>query len=96
MSTELVVTVRNAHGLHARPAATFVQTAATFRASVQVSNMTAGRGPVPAKSILSLLTLGVRPGDEVRLRAEGDDAKAALAALAAVLDAEPDDSGHSG
>jgi phosphotransferase system HPr (HPr) family protein len=96
VSSEIVVTVRNEHGLHARPAATFVQTAATFRSAVQVSNLTAGRGPAPAKSILSLLTLGVRPGDEVRLRAEGDDADAALSALVALLEAESTDGGRQG
>ena len=89
MAAELTVTVRNPHGLHARPAAEFVQAAARYKATVTVRNLSANRGPAPAKSILSLLSLGVRAGDEVRLTAEGEDAESALAALGALLDAEP-------
>jgi phosphotransferase system HPr (HPr) family protein len=89
LAAEITVTVRNPHGLHARPAAAFVQAAAGFKAAITVRNLSANRGPAPAKSILALLSLGVRAGDEVGLSATGEDAEAAVAALAALLDAEP-------
>ena len=64
--------------LHARPAADFVRTAMGFAASVQVA---AGEREVDAKSLLSVLALGAKGGTELHLTAEGDDARAALAAL---------------
>ena len=68
--------------LHARPAANFVRTAMRFSASVSVA---AGEREVDAKSLLSVLALGARRGTSVRLRAEGEDAAAAIAALATTV-----------
>ncbi len=82
------LTVRNEHGLHARPAAAFVQAASRYRAQVQITNLTAGRGPAQSRSILAVLGLGVQQGHEVLLQAEGEDAAAALQALAGLLDAQ--------
>lgn len=65
--------------LHARPAANFVKTAMRFKARVTVA--VAGRA-ADAKSILSVLALGATGGTQLRLVAEGDDADAALHALA--------------
>lgn len=73
---ELVVNLEQ--GLHARPAARFVETAARFRSEVTV---TAGSRSASAKSILGVLSLGVRKGTTIRIRAEGDDADAAIEAL---------------
>ena len=84
---ELLLTVRNRLGLHARPAARLVQTASRFQADIHVRNSTAQRGPVSAKSINAVVTLGVRPGHEIQLRATGPDAEAALAALQALAEA---------
>ncbi len=78
-------------GLHARPAALFVQAAA--RQPVRVKIAKPGGDPVDARSILSVLSLDARNGDEVVLSAEGDGDEAALDELAALLerdlDAEP-------
>ena len=78
-------------GLHARPAALFVQAAA--RQKVKVTIARTGGDPVDARSILSVLALDARNGDQVVLRAEGEGDDAALAELAALLerdlDAEP-------
>ena len=79
--TTIQVVVRNPSGLHARPAALFVRTAGQFGSKVTVANPAAGKGPVDAKSILSVLTLGVSSGTEIEVSAEGDDAEAALAAI---------------
>lgn len=68
--------------LHARPAANFVRTAMRFTARVFVG---AGEKEADAKSLLSVLSLGARRGTSIRLRAEGDDAAAAIAALATTL-----------
>ena len=59
------------HGLHARPAARFVQTAAGYEASVSVRNVTTGAGPADASSLNAVATLGVRAGHEVEVRGEG-------------------------
>jgi phosphotransferase system HPr (HPr) family protein len=66
--------------LHARPAADFVRTAMRFSADVWVAM---GEREVDAKSLLSILALGAKAGTSLRLRAEGEDAIAALDALAA-------------
>ena len=74
--------VRNPLGLHARPAARFVQTAAGFDANVQVMNLTSGRGPANGRSLNGLATLGIRQGHEILVSAHGPQAAAALDALA--------------
>jgi phosphocarrier protein FPr len=76
--------VENAHGLHARPAARFVQTASAFDADVAIRNVTAGRGPVGARSLNAVATLGIGRGDEVEVTASGTQALEALDALAAL------------
>src|SRR5256714_2415109 len=76
--------VRNPLGLHARPAARFVQTAASFDANIQVANLTSGRGPASGRSLNGLATLGIRQGHEILVSADGPQAPAALDALAAL------------
>lgn len=75
---EISVTVGHPEGLHARPAARFVQTARRFRSRVRV--LYRGR-EADAKSLLSLLALGVEQGAVITIRAEGEDTEEALAAL---------------
>jgi multiphosphoryl transfer protein len=87
----LELTVRNPLGLHARPAARFVQTAGSFDAEVTVTNVTTGRGPASARSLNALATLGVRQGHEILVAARGPQAEAALAALAALADRDFDE-----
>jgi multiphosphoryl transfer protein len=77
----LRLAVRNPLGLHARPAARFVQTAGAFDADVEVTNLTNGRGPASGRSLNRLATLGVRQGHEMLVSANGPEAAAALAAL---------------
>lgn len=68
--------------LHARPAALFVRTAMRFKAKIIVA---ANGRQADAKSILSVLGLGATAGTELRVRADGEDATAALDALAESL-----------
>jgi len=82
---EIELTIRNPLGLHARPAALFVSTAARFQAEITVRNLTRNTGPVSAKSINQVATLGVRQGHRIAVAARGPDAEAALSALAALV-----------
>jgi phosphocarrier protein HPr len=75
-------------GLHARPAALFVQAATA--APVPVTIAKDGGDPVNARSILSVLALDARGGEEVVLAAEGDGADGALDALVTLLETDHD------
>ncbi|MDR7278486.1 HPr family phosphocarrier protein [Catenuloplanes atrovinosus] len=77
------VTVGSASGLHARPAALFVQAAAA--APVKVTIQVGEKRAVPANSMLSVLSLGAKKGTEVVLAAEGEGADEALDSLADLL-----------
>jgi len=70
-------------GLHARPAALFVQTAKRFNCDIRVTH---GEREANAKSILGVLTLGANQGAVITIRAEGEDADQALAALEALVE----------
>jgi phosphocarrier protein FPr len=76
-----LVTVRNPHGLHARPAARLVQTATAFDAQITVRNVSTGRGPAAASSLNAIATLGVAEGDEIEIVASGPQAGEAIEAL---------------
>jgi phosphocarrier protein HPr len=80
---EATVTLNNASGLHARPAKIFATTAAASPAEVLVSK---GDREVNAKSVLSVLTLDCRHGDEILIRVNGDGAVATLAELVALVE----------
>jgi phosphotransferase system HPr (HPr) family protein len=69
-------------GLHARPAALFVQQAAGFSSTIR---LTCGERTADGKSILGVLQLGASAGSTLEIRAEGDDAEAAAKALAAFI-----------
>ena len=75
------IVVNHSVGLHARPAAEFVKTASSFPCDIQVCNLTARGAPVNAKSILSVLTLGVTQGHNIRVDEEGEEAEQALTSI---------------
>lgn len=84
MTVERRVTVGSSVGLHVRPATLFTKAAAAQ--PVKVTIAAGDRGPVDARSILSVLGLGVGSGEEVVLSAEdGADSEAAVTALAELL-----------
>lgn len=75
-------TICNRRGLHARAAAKFVKLAATFEAQVHVSH----RGTeVSGLSIMGLMMLAAAPGCCIELRADGEQARAALDALCGLI-----------
>jgi multiphosphoryl transfer protein len=90
-SGTITLTVGNPLGLHARPAARFVQTAGSFDADVRVTNLTTGRGPASGRSLNALATLGVRQGHEIEVAASGSQASEALAALEALAERDFDE-----
>jgi phosphotransferase system HPr (HPr) family protein len=68
--------------LHARPAARFVKTAIKFKSNIKIHK---DKNEADAKSITSILFLDARKGDEITIRATGEDAKDALEALTKLI-----------
>jgi phosphocarrier protein HPr len=79
---EVRLRVLDPTGLHARPAARFVQAASRFQGRVAI--VAEGR-TADAKSLLAILGLAVRPGCEIVLTAEGEDDARAVEELARQL-----------
>jgi phosphocarrier protein HPr len=79
---QIQVTVVNTHGLHARPAMQFVDTANKFISEIIVAN---GETEMDAKSIMSVMQLAATRGTVLRMKARGQDAEQALAALAELV-----------
>ena len=84
--SKMDITINHAAGLHARPASKFVQTAASFPCNLMVRNKTNDGKMVNAKSILSVLTLGVDQGCVIEIEASGDKENEALAALKELIE----------
>lgn len=80
--TEQTITVGPEEGLHARPAAQFVRMAQSFLAEIIVIK---DDREADAKSPLKLMTLAAGKGDEITIRAIGDDADEAVDALAVLI-----------
>ncbi|MDD5746186.1 MAG: HPr family phosphocarrier protein [Candidatus Omnitrophica bacterium] len=76
------VIIRNKTGLHARPAAIFVQIANKFDSEITVRK---GRQKVNGKSIMGILMLAAGQGQEVVISAEGPDAERAVNELEKIL-----------
>lgn len=83
MATERIFKIESEDGLHARPAGLFVKAISPFKASVEVEFKGVRKN---AKSIMSLMSLGVAAGDELKIIADGDDAELALTALQTLFD----------
>lgn len=84
---EREVVVNNKHGLHARPAALFVQIANKFDSSVMLENEDE---LVDGKSIITILSLGINTGTKLKLIVEGFDAKEAVDELVNFLEKSDD------
>lgn len=81
---DITVTIHHPAGLHARPAALFVQAANRFASTVEVR---LGERRANGKSMLSVLTLGANQGASITISAQGEDAQEALALLQALVEA---------
>jgi len=79
------LTVKNSQGLHARPAALFVQIANKFDSRITVKRE---NEEVNGKSIMGILMLGAEKGSEIIIEAEGDDAHLAIIELEKIISSE--------
>lgn len=79
------VIIKNKQGLHARPAALFVQIANKFDSVITVRK---GKDAVNGKSIMGILTLAAEKGMEISIEAEGTDAHLAIIELEKIVGEE--------
>jgi phosphocarrier protein len=86
-SAKKTLTVKNKSGLHARPAALFVQIANKFDSHITVRREDDNE-EVNGKSIMGILMLGAEKGSSIIIEAEGDDAELALLALEKIISNE--------
>jgi phosphocarrier protein len=82
------VTIASSVGLHARPAALFVEAASNTGLDIEIGRP--GEDAVDATSILGVMALGAKYGEEVALTAEGEGADAALDQLVELLSRDLD------
>ena len=78
-SHEVQVALPSGVDLHARPAGALVKTAMRFRSKISLFD--SANKEANAKSVLSVMALGARGGSALRVRADGEDARDALAAV---------------
>ncbi|HLF74755.1 MAG TPA: HPr family phosphocarrier protein [Anaerolineales bacterium] len=84
----ITLNVINEVGLHARPASEFVKMASQFRSKILVRNVTRDTASVDAKSILSVLALGVEKGHEIELAGDGEDEEQAIKSLRELIESD--------
>jgi phosphotransferase system HPr (HPr) family protein len=82
---EIEVEIRNADGLHMRPAMQFVDAASRFSCDIRVSNPECN---ADGKSIMQMTMLAATQGSKLTIRAEGADAEEAIAALRELVEGE--------
>ena len=82
MLAEKKIIIENKEGLHARPAALFVQVANKYACEITV---TKGNQTINGKSIMGILTLGAHRGTILTLETEGPDAEALMKELEDLL-----------
>lgn len=80
-----VFTVTNPHGLHARPSAVLVKAVKEFNSQIWVSNLDGDGKPVNAKSLMKVVSLGVRHGHRLAFTAQGSDAEAAISQIGQLI-----------
>ena len=76
------VIIKNPQGLHARPAALFVQTATKYNSEVTLQK---GKEKVNGKSIMGILTIGAQKDCKLILTVDGDDAEQVMQELEQLL-----------
>ena len=85
MTFEKIVTIKNKQGLHARPAALFVQIANKYNSDITIQK---GRQKVNGKSIMGIMMLEAGAGSKVVITASGEDADEALTQLQSLLESD--------
>ena len=79
-------TVRNEHGLHARPSAVLVNEVKNSPQKLTVQNLTRETAPISAKSLMKIVALGVVKGHRLRFVASGEEAQQAIEGIGAVIE----------
>ena len=82
MTKQVTLLIQNRLGLHARPAALFVQMANRFKSEIEVQK---GKEKVNGKSIMGIMTLAAGRGSQITIRATGPDARKAISELARLI-----------
>ena len=85
-SKEIIVT--NKLGLHARPAMQFVDLASSFSSEVTVHKLGEEPATADGKSVMQMIILAATEGTKMRIEAEGNDADAAVCALAELFESK--------
>ncbi|MBP2628294.1 MAG: Phosphotransferase system, phosphocarrier protein HPr [Firmicutes bacterium] len=80
---EIQVTITNTTGLHARPAAQFVQKAASFRCKVKIVG---NNKEADGKSILAVMGMGLTQNTKLTIMAEGEDEEICITALKKLIE----------
>lgn len=75
---EITYTIKDENGIHARPAGLLVKTASTFMSEITMEKD--GRG-VSAKKLFAIMSMNIKQGDLITLRAEGTDEDFAIQTL---------------
>ena len=78
------VIINNNAGLHARPASLFVNAAGKFKSDIRIIE---GEDVINGKSIIAVLSAGIKQGTEISVVAEGDDEKEAIDKLVELIEA---------
>jgi phosphocarrier protein FPr len=81
------VTFRDRYGLHPRAARRIQEAIAELTADVSLTNLDGDASPIDARSMLALISSGIRTGDRVRVNADGADEAAAIEAVGDLLEA---------
>ena len=88
-------TITNPHGLHARPSATLVKVAKEFQSEIWVANLDGDGKSVNAKSLMKIVSLGVKSGHRLQFIAKGDDAQQAISKIGqSIADGLGEGAGH--
>jgi phosphocarrier protein len=80
------VLIKNPSGLHARPGSDFVNLASKFSSNIKVFKVDQPNKVANAKSIIFVLSLGIKKGTVIEISAEGSDEEKALEALVALAE----------
>jgi Phosphocarrier protein HPr/PTS system D-fructose-specific IIA component (F1P-forming), Frc family (TC 4.A.2.1.8) len=84
---EATFTLRNPHGLHARPSAVLVKAVKQWESQIQVENLDTHSSIVNAKNLMRVVSLGAKQGHRLHFMASGSDARQALKAIGEAFNA---------
>ncbi|OBW99391.1 bifunctional PTS system fructose-specific transporter subunit IIA/HPr protein [Gallibacterium genomosp. 1] len=84
---EATFTIKNEHGLHARPSAVLINEVKKYKSTIQVKNIDRDTGFVNAKSLMKVVGLGTTKGQRLCFIAQGEDAEQALKGIGEAINA---------